>query len=144
LRKIAGPTIEFCGHISDGELRELYATCRALVIPAEEDFGMTAVEALASGKPVIALARGGVLESVPTRDPVAGVFYAMDTDEGLAAAVAKYEALEPRFRYRELQSYAARFSTAVFEQRMAEVLGIDVPETSRGHAYAPVWPRSHP
>ena len=61
LSKLAGPNVEFCGHVTDAELRELYAGCRALIVPGEEDFGLTAVEALASGKPVIAFGRGGSL-----------------------------------------------------------------------------------
>ena len=55
----------FCGRVPDEELRELYARCRAFVMPGEEDFGITMVEALASGKPVIGLARGGALKSCP-------------------------------------------------------------------------------
>src|ERR1039457_6835264 len=65
LRAMAGSNVEFLGRVSDAELRELYARCRAFLLPGEEDFGMTAVEALASGKPVVALGRGGALETVP-------------------------------------------------------------------------------
>jgi glycosyltransferase involved in cell wall biosynthesis len=65
LRKSAAANVEFCGRVSDKEVRSLYARCRALVMPGEEDFGITAVEAIASGKAVIALGRGGVLEIVP-------------------------------------------------------------------------------
>src|SRR5579862_4120459 len=57
LRRIAPPNVEFCGRVTDDQLRELYARCRAFLMPAEEDFGITAVEALASGKPVIALGK---------------------------------------------------------------------------------------
>ena len=63
LKQMAGGNIEFCGRVSDDDLRILYARCRALVMPGEEDFGITAVEAIASGKAVIALGRGGVLKS---------------------------------------------------------------------------------
>src|SRR5690348_5254892 len=69
LRRAAPSNIEFCGRVSDPELRELYAGCRALLMPGEEDFGITAVEALASGKPVVGLGRGGILESVPSGNP---------------------------------------------------------------------------
>ena len=64
LKGLASDNIEFCGRVSDDELRELYARCRAFLMPGEEDFGITAVEALASGKPVIALGRGGALRAV--------------------------------------------------------------------------------
>ena len=69
---MAASNVEFLGRVSDAELRELYARCRAFLLPGEEDFGMTPVEALASGKPVIALGRGGALETVPE---FGGVFY---------------------------------------------------------------------
>jgi hypothetical protein len=58
LRKLASGSVEFCGRVSDEELRNLYAGCAAFVMPGEEDFGITMVEALASGKPVIALGHG--------------------------------------------------------------------------------------
>ena len=60
LKRQAGPNVEFCGRVIASELRELYGRCRALLMPGEEDFGMVAVEAMASGKAVIALGRGGV------------------------------------------------------------------------------------
>jgi glycosyltransferase involved in cell wall biosynthesis len=64
LKREAGPSVEFCGRVSAEDLRELYAGSRALVVPGEEDFGITMVEALASGKPVLALGRGGACEIV--------------------------------------------------------------------------------
>jgi len=67
LRRMAAPNIEFCGRVGDDGLRSLYARCRAFLMPGEEDFGITTVEALASGKAIIALGRGGVLEIVPRR-----------------------------------------------------------------------------
>ena len=83
LKRIATDNIEFCGRASDGELRELYARCRAFLMPGEEDFGITAIEALASGKPVIALGRGGALETVPLSAPVGGILYEDATDDAL-------------------------------------------------------------
>src|SRR5262249_36446583 len=72
LGAIAGPSVEFLGRVPDRELRELYARCRAFLMPGEEDFGITAVEALASGKAVIALGRGGAVESAPAAEPSGG------------------------------------------------------------------------
>src|SRR5450432_280596 len=83
LRSLGGANTEFCGRVPYDQLRRLYAGCRALIMPGEEDFGMTAVEAQASGKPVIALGRGGALESVPTTEPRGGVFFSDTTDESL-------------------------------------------------------------
>jgi glycosyltransferase involved in cell wall biosynthesis len=109
--------IEFLGRVSDAELRELYARCRALLLPGEEDFGMTPVEALASGKPVVALGRGGALESVPS---FGGVFYQEPAD--LDDAIARLDAMEPSIRPSDLQAWAQRFSEAEFARKMAPVL----------------------
>jgi glycosyltransferase involved in cell wall biosynthesis len=111
LRKIAGGAVEFCGRVSDTELRDLYARSRALVVPGEEDFGITMVEALASGKPVIALGRGGSVEIVPEGG---GVLYEEAREEGLADAVARFEGLEADAR--ALQTWAVRFSEARFAE----------------------------
>ncbi len=64
LKKIAGRNIEFLGWKSEKEIIELYSMCRALIFPGEEDFGIVPVEAMASGRPVIAFGKGGVLETV--------------------------------------------------------------------------------
>ena len=120
LKKLAGHNIEFCGRVSDLELRELYARCRAFVMPGEEDFGITAVEALASGKAVVALGRGGALESVPEDG---GVFYVAPTENDLAGAIARFELIEAGIDPGRLQSAAARFSESEFARKMRVVLG---------------------
>ncbi len=122
LKSSARPNVEFCGHVSDQELYQLYARCRALLVPGEEDFGLTPVEALASGKPVIALARGGVLESVPAQDPVAGFFYEEPGETGLAAAVERFEKCEASIRPEALQGVAARFSEEEFARHFRALL----------------------
>ena len=122
LRRIANGNIEFCGKASDPQLRDLYARCRAFLMPAEEDFGITAVEALASGKPVIALGRGGALETVPTTEPRGGVFFSETTDESLRDAMERWEQVENVFEPQALQAYAAKFSEAEFARKMKTVL----------------------
>jgi glycosyltransferase involved in cell wall biosynthesis len=122
LKSLAAPHIEFTGRVPDATIRELYAKCRALLLPGEEDFGLTAVEALASGKPVVAWGRGGVLESVTLRDPRAGVFYDLPEDDALAGALAEFERIESHFRPRELQSHACQFSQEEFSRKMAALL----------------------
>jgi len=135
LRHMAGPNIEFRGRVSDEELRELVAGCRALVVPGEEDFGMTPVEALASGKPVIALGRGGSLESVPVADPLGGVFFDAPNEASLAAAVRRFEEVEAQVRPRELQAWAAQFSEERFLARMGEVLDAPPTDARANHSY---------
>jgi glycosyltransferase involved in cell wall biosynthesis len=117
LRKDAATNIEFCGRVTDQDLRELYARCRAFLMPGEEDFGMTMVEALASGKPVIALARGGALEIVPE---FGGLLY--DAPEGLLQAVERWDEFEPELDPRALQACAARFSESEFVRKMTPIL----------------------
>jgi glycosyltransferase involved in cell wall biosynthesis len=126
LRRQAAGNVSFLGRVTDGELRELYARCRAFLLPGEEDFGITPVEALASGKPVIALARGGALETVPS---FGGVFHEEATEEGLAAALARFEELEHEVLPAELQSYVQRFSEAEFSRKMSAVLAQAVDPT---------------
>jgi glycosyltransferase involved in cell wall biosynthesis len=119
LRRIGGGSVEFCGRVPGEQLREILSRCRALVMPGEEDFGITAVEALASGKPVIALGRGGVLESVP---PAGGMFYDDTSEVALGEAVERCEAIESEFSPVELQRAAAKFSPAIFDRKMSDVL----------------------
>jgi glycosyltransferase involved in cell wall biosynthesis len=118
LRHVAAPNVEFLGRVSDEQLRDLYARCRALLLCGEEDFGITPVEALASGKPVIALRRGGALETVP---PFGGAFYDEPTEEALAAAIVALEARESSILPAELRSYSERFSEAEFLRKMSQV-----------------------
>ena len=122
LKRAAAGNIEFCGRVSDKDLHELYACCRAFVMPGEEDFGITAVEALASGKPVIALGRGGALETVPVAEPTGGILYAEATDELLREAIENWDRREIDVRPQALQAYAARFSGTEFEKKMRAVL----------------------
>jgi len=119
LKAAAGPNVTLLGYVPDADLRELYARSRALILPGEEDFCLTAVEALASGKPVIALGRGGALESVPV---FGGVFYEDASDRRLQAAVERFENLEENFRPLRLQAYARRFSPSEFASQMAPIL----------------------
>jgi glycosyltransferase involved in cell wall biosynthesis len=133
LRRIAGSNVEFCGRVGDKELRELYARCLALVMPGEEDFGIVAVEALASGKPVVALGRGGVTEIVPTEDPVGGVLYRENSDATLLKAIHEMESVYHSISPQALQSWALQFSEAEFARKMDALLfGSGVPARWEG------------
>ena len=122
LRRMAAGNVEFCGHASDEQLRELFARCRAFLMPGEEDFGITAVEALASGKPVIALGRGGAMETVPVADPLGGLLYPECTEDALCDAIELWDHSESQIVPQALQAYAARFSLTEFSTRMQPVL----------------------
>jgi glycosyltransferase involved in cell wall biosynthesis len=117
LKRLAAANVEFCGRVTDEELRELYARCLAFLMPGEEDFGITAVEALASGKPVIALARGGALEIVPE---YGGLLY--DQPDGLLQAIERWDEFAAEIDPRALQTYAAQFSETEFVRQMRPIL----------------------
>lgn len=119
LSRRAPRNIEFLGRVTDSELREQYARCRAFLLPGEEDFGIAAVEALASGKPVIALGRGGALETVP---PFGGILYDAPTAAHLDAALNRFEQMEGSIRPPRLQAWARRFSNGEFTRQMSDLL----------------------
>jgi glycosyltransferase involved in cell wall biosynthesis len=92
-------------------------------LPGEEDFGISTVEALASGKPVIALARGGSLETVPE---LGGILYDEASEAGLDRALADFEVIESSMRAslrpQDLQAWAAQFSEQRFQEKMRRIL----------------------
>lgn len=118
LRSLAGPTVEFLGHRSDEEVARLYAECRALIVTANEDFGITPLEAMASGRPVIAFGCGGVTESVV--DNVTGTFFQAQTADSLAMAVTSFDwrSANPV----EIRRHAELFGTERFKARFLNVL----------------------
>ncbi len=118
LRRKAGPTIQFLGRISDQEVAAEYARCRALIFAGEEDFGMTPVECMASGRPVVAYAAGGALETVV--DGHTGLLFREQTPEALAAALQTISTLS--FSPEALQSYAFGFDVSVFNDQMRRTL----------------------
>ncbi len=119
LRRLAADNIEFCGRVSEHELRELYARSSALVLPGEEDFGLTMVEALASGKPVIGLGRGGAAEIV-TRG--SGVLYEEASEACLEGALTRFDRREGILEPLHLMARAQSFSEASFDQAFLRVL----------------------
>lgn len=118
LQRIAGPTVRFTGRVSDTEAERLLSSARAVIVTATEEFGIVAVEAQASGRPVIGLRAGGVLESVIEGET--GVFYDDPTPESLIAAVQAFDpmAVDPAACVRQAQ----RFSTEAFHQRFSAVV----------------------
>ncbi len=132
LRKRAGPNIRFLGKASFDDLRSHMARCRALVFPGEEDFGMVPVEVQASGRPVIALARGGATETVAHGET--GMLYDDDTVDGLVAAVRAFDrsGIADRCRDACIRN-AARFGKAAFRKRVIDFLrqhGVAVPSAA--------------
>ncbi|PYN26391.1 MAG: glycosyltransferase family 4 protein [Candidatus Rokuibacteriota bacterium] len=126
LRAMAGPTVTFLGWRSDAEVAGLYARCRALLFPGVEDFGITPLEAAAAGRPTIALARGGALETMVGLDgdgaPTA-VFFAEQSVEALVEAIARFEGAAERFDGKALRARAEAFDRPLFKQRLRDYIG---------------------
>jgi glycosyltransferase involved in cell wall biosynthesis len=120
LRKLANPNVELIGWQSSSVIREHYARCRALVFPGVEDFGIVPVEAMASGKPVIAFQMGGVLETVV--EGVSGVFFREQTSASLIDAVDRFEAIADQFDPHAIRAQAEKFSIERFNNQFKDHL----------------------
>jgi glycosyltransferase involved in cell wall biosynthesis len=116
LQRLAGRTVQFTGRLPASEVAHLLAHCRAFVFPGCEDFGIAPVEAQAAGRPVIAYAGGGALDTVI--DGETGVLFPEQTVESLIEAVHRLE--EMQFDPARIHHHAQRFSVARFKQELLE------------------------
>lgn len=114
LEKMAQPNVRFLGRVSETDLRDLYGRCRAFIFPGEEDFGLTPVEAQASGRPVIAYAAGGALDTVAPGKT--GLFFHQRHPDSLAEAVRGFA--EADFDPQAIRAQALRFDTPAFRERL--------------------------
>jgi glycosyltransferase involved in cell wall biosynthesis len=119
LERMAGPTIRFLGRLSDDEVKGYLEKCRGLIFPGREDFGIAPVEAQACGKPAIAFAAGGALETVIPEET--GLLFRDPTDESLAQAVDRSERI--RWSPRRIRENADRFNKEVFVRETEEFIG---------------------
>lgn len=117
LKKISGSTIRFYGFLADEKIKTMFAECRAFIFPQEEDFGLTVLEAAASGRPVIAFAGGGALETI-TSDT--GIFFADQTVESLSEAVQKV--LKMDLDPNKIRERALLFSTERFKVNFMKMI----------------------
>jgi glycosyltransferase involved in cell wall biosynthesis len=118
LKRKAKSNIHFLGPLHGHALEESYAGCRALIFPGTEDFGIVPVEAMASGRPVIAYARGGALESVI--DGRTGFLFASPNAESLTAAVRRFESDPEFFDAMILRRHAQTFDTTIFKEKVTD------------------------
>ena len=132
LRKAAAPNITFLGRQPFSVLREHYALCRALIFPGEEDFGIVPVEAMASGRPVIAFKAGGALETVV--DGVTGLFFDEQTPESLVEAVERYETMEAKFSSNRIVQHAEQFNRQKFKESMRQLIERLIHDKNHTHA----------
>ena len=118
LRKIAKSNIEFLGLVSDFDMPKLYSHSKAVIFPQEEDFGLVPLEAMASGRPVIAYRGGGAMETVI--DGENGIFFDKQTEIDLVQAIGRFE-----YTYwdaQKIRAHALKFDKEVFKQEFSELL----------------------
>ncbi|MEA3459921.1 MAG: glycosyltransferase, partial [Chloroflexota bacterium] len=113
LEEMAGPNIRFLGRLPEEEVKELMAHCRAFVFPGREDFGIAPVEAQAAGRPVIAYAAGGALDTIV--EGVTGTFFHEQMPEALAEAVEEFD--DTRYDPAVIRQNAERFDKSVFKEQ---------------------------
>ncbi|OGC38464.1 hypothetical protein A2V54_03785 [candidate division WWE3 bacterium RBG_19FT_COMBO_53_11] len=112
LRRMAGPTVEFLGFVSDDKLSDVYSGCQALIFPTDEDFGIVPVEAMSFGKPVLAFAKGGALETV-----LAGKTGEFFREETTASLVEAWKSFDPsKYKAKDCIVQAKRFSKDRFQK----------------------------
>ena len=117
LRGLAGPTVEFLGfEPDDAVVRRHYARCKAVLFPGEEDFGLSPLEAQASGRPAIAYGAGGALDTI--KPGVTGELFHEQTVDALAAVLKDFDA--SRYDPEQIREHALRFDSGVFKQQMRE------------------------
>lgn len=118
LRKMAGPTVDFIGRVDGERKAQLLSRCAALILPAIEDFGITPLEAMASGRPVIAIGKGGVLDTVVPG--VTGAFFHEQTTESLVEALRAFD--PDAYDCAEIRRHVTPFSRESFRQRITSAV----------------------
>ena len=114
LEGMANENIKFLGRESDQVIKEHYSKCRAFIFPGEEDFGITPLEAMASGRPVIAYAKGGALETVVENKT--GVFFSEQKMESLLDAIKKFDTMN--FDKIKIREHAKKFDEEIFKEKI--------------------------
>ncbi len=119
LKQVAGKNVEILGYRNDEEVRGYYRNCKAFIMPQEEDFGLTPVEAMSFGKPVLALRKGGALETVV--EGTTGEFFDDPIPEAIADGVRRLNENYSNYDPENIQKWAEKFSKEKFKK---EILGL--------------------
>jgi glycosyltransferase involved in cell wall biosynthesis len=125
LKRIATKNIEFTGYLSDEEVARFISEARALIYPSEEDFGITMVEALASGTPVIAFRRGGapdIIQDIKESDRPTGILFEDQSEDSIRQAIQIFIEKEDRFNPEVLIESSKRFSSDRFKREIKDFL----------------------
>ncbi len=124
LESLAGSNIQFLGYVPDDDLPDLLARCKAFMWPGEEDFGITPIQAMAAGRPVIAYAAGGALETVlPGKT---GLLFEEQTAEAIVEAVESYDVTAVNVQ--EICTFAKQFDTELFKRKIQRFVDEKVSE----------------
>lgn len=118
LEAMAQPNVRFVGRVSDSQARDLLAGCRAFLFPGEEDFGITPLEANACGKPVIAFAGGGALETIIPG--VTGELFREPTAQSLANVIGAFD--DNKYDPQTMRRHAEKFSVDVFKEKLGGIV----------------------
>ena len=119
LEALAGPTVQFLGHVPDDELPDLMGRCRAFIFPGQEDFGIAPVQAMAAGRPVIAFADGGAIDYL--RSGHAGVLFEEQSLCALTEALVDFQ--DDAFDAHVIREEAMRFDRSEFESKLRSFIG---------------------
>ncbi|MBU1180278.1 glycosyltransferase [Patescibacteria group bacterium] len=122
LKSIAKPNIKFLGKINEETKQELFSKCLAFLHPQEEDFGITAVEAMASGRPVIALSKGGALETVVPG--ITGEFMEEQTWEDIVGEIIRFQ--PEKYNPQAIREHAKKFDAGVFKEKIKEFINSQI------------------
>ena len=118
LKKIAKNNIEFLGYLSDKETSSYFSKCKAFIFPPEEDFGITPLEAMASGRPVIAFKGGGALETIIENKT--GMFFSKQTAKSIIEVVKKFDS--KNFNPKEIRAHAMKFDKEIFKKKIKKFI----------------------
>ena len=117
---MARPNVSFLGRLPDQEVADYYASCKALIFPGEEDFGLVPLEANAAGRPVIAFKGGGALDTVI--EGLNGLFFEEKTTQSLMEAVKSFENGKYNFDPQQIRKHALRFDKEVFKDKIIKYI----------------------
>lgn len=120
LENQAGPTVEFLGRVSQEEQANLFADCIAYLHPQEEDFGITAVETMASGRPIIAYGKGGAMETIAPNE--SGILIEEQSWEALVDAMIRLPKMP--WNNQAIRAKAEQYSEAVFHEKIRRLVGV--------------------
>lgn len=120
LKKLAGDTVEFLGRVSDEEMERYYSRAKAFLFPGIEDYGITPVEAMSAGVPVLAFGKGGALETV--QDGKTGLYFHDQTVSGLVHCIEEFERNGVAYSRQQIHDYSLNFSDEIFKGNFTNFL----------------------